>query len=42
VDAAVQHGDAIDRFLRQDLHEHASAEDSWARLATLVDALGVA
>jgi flagellum-specific ATP synthase len=42
VDAAVQHGDAIDRFLRQDLHERTSPEDSWARLAALVDALGVA
>ncbi len=40
VDAAVQHGRAIDAFLRQDMDERAPAAESWVRLGALVDALG--
>lgn len=40
VDAAVQHGRAIDAFLRQGMDERAPSADSWARLGVLVDALG--
>ena len=41
VDAAVEHSDAIDSFLRQGLAEEAPASDSWARLVHLTHALGV-
>jgi len=41
VDAALEHDAAIDAFLRQDIAETADGEESWARLASLVDALGV-
>lgn len=41
VDAALDHAVAIDAFLQQDLAETAAADESWARLAALVDALGV-
>ena len=40
VDAAVTHSRAIDAFLQQQMDERAAAEDSWARLATLVHAMG--
>ena len=42
VDAAVEHADAIDAFLRQDIAESAPADESWQRLANLVETLGVA
>jgi flagellum-specific ATP synthase len=41
VDAAVTHGHAIDAFLQQELSDAARADDSWARLAALVAAMGV-
>lgn len=41
VDAALDHAAAIDAFLQQDIAETAAADESWARLASLVDALGV-
>jgi len=40
VDAAVTHSRAIDAFLQQQMDERAPLEDSWARLATLVHAMG--
>ncbi|MBO1751261.1 FliI/YscN family ATPase [Actinotalea sp. BY-33] len=40
VDAAVQHAGAIDAFLQQPLDDTAEPEDSWARLASLVRAIG--
>lgn len=40
VDAAVEHSDAIDAFLRQPLEDVASFADSWARLDRLVAAMG--
>uniref|UniRef100_UPI0020277C3A FliI/YscN family ATPase n=1 Tax=Actinotalea sp. C106 TaxID=2908644 RepID=UPI0020277C3A len=40
VDAAVQHAGAIDAFLQQPLDQTAEPEDSWARLAGLVRAIG--
>ncbi len=41
VDAAVDHEAAINAFLRQDIAESMPAEQSWQRLAALVDTLGV-
>lgn len=41
VDAAVAHGDEIDAFLRQPMDEVAGAPESWARLAHLVQTMGV-
>ncbi len=41
VDAALDHEAAINDFLRQDIAESMPAEQSWQRLAALVDALGV-
>jgi flagellum-specific ATP synthase len=41
VDAALDHAAAIDAFLRQDIAETAHGDESWARLAALVEALGV-
>jgi flagellum-specific ATP synthase len=41
VDAALDHDAAIDAFLRQDIAETAEGADSWTRLASLVDQLGV-
>lgn len=41
VDAALDNDAAIDEFLRQDLADTADGDDSWARLAALVDVLGV-
>ncbi|WP_090031266.1 FliI/YscN family ATPase [Cellulomonas marina] len=40
VDAAVQHGAAIDAFLQQRMDERAPAADSWGRLGALAAALG--
>ncbi len=40
VDAAVEHADAIDAFLRQPLEDVAPFADSWARLDRLVAAMG--
>jgi flagellum-specific ATP synthase len=40
VDAAVTHSRAIDAFLQQQLDERAPLDDSWARLAALVNAMG--
>jgi flagellum-specific ATP synthase len=40
VDAAVTHSRAIDAFLQQQMDERAPLADSWARLATLVHAMG--
>jgi flagellum-specific ATP synthase len=40
VDAAVTHGRAIDAFLQQGMDESAPAEQSWAHLTALVNALG--
>lgn len=40
VDAAVANADAIDAFLRQGMDERAPADDSWQRLAALVDRMG--
>lgn len=42
VDAAVDHQDAIDAFLRQGMAERVTATGSWERLAGLVRTLGVA
>ena len=41
VDASLDHAAAIDAFLQQDIAEIAAGHESWARLAALVDALGV-
>ena len=41
VDAAVDHQDAIDGFLRQGMAEQVTAAGSWERLAGLVRTLGV-
>jgi len=41
VDAAVDHQDAIDAFLRQGMAEQVTAAGSWERLAGLVRTLGV-
>ncbi|PCN47609.1 EscN/YscN/HrcN family type III secretion system ATPase [Curtobacterium sp. 'Ferrero'] len=41
VDAAVDHQDAIDAFLRQGMAERATAPESWAALDRLVRTLGV-
>ncbi|HEX5333843.1 MAG TPA: FliI/YscN family ATPase [Cellulomonas sp.] len=40
VDAAVTHSRAIDAFLQQQMDERAPLADSWARLGTLVHAMG--
>ena len=40
VDAAVTHGRAIDAFLQQGMDETVPAEQSWAHLTALVNALG--
>jgi len=40
VDAAVTHSRAIDAFLQQQMDERAPLADSWARLETLVHAMG--
>ncbi|MCJ1713037.1 FliI/YscN family ATPase [Curtobacterium sp. VKM Ac-2922] len=40
VDAAVDHQDAIDQFLRQGMDERVTAADSWQRLDALVRQLG--
>jgi flagellum-specific ATP synthase len=42
VDAAVDHQDAIDAFLRQGMDERATAAASWQHLGTLVQQLAVA
>ncbi|WP_395641122.1 FliI/YscN family ATPase [Pseudolysinimonas sp.] len=41
VDAALDHAEAIDAFLRQDIAETADGDASWVHLAALVAALGV-
>ncbi|WP_147105563.1 FliI/YscN family ATPase [Nesterenkonia populi] len=40
VDTAVDHAEAIDGFLQQELEERASAADSWVRLSRLVGRWG--
>ncbi|MCX7522382.1 FliI/YscN family ATPase [Microbacterium sp. STN6] len=42
VDAAIEHEQAIDAFLRQGMDEQVDAETSWATLAALTTAMGVA
>ena len=41
VDAAVEHGDAIDAFLRQSMDDVTPSDKSWDMLRGIVDMMGV-